>query len=107
MESPILAARLTLHEIKTRILHHHGHSYDFDPASFLSGDKPMKFKCQKHGPFFKKPEDFCPPICSGRIPKGWPILSRLGSDVAGVSKASKKLSWRLGSAKLVASGHLA
>lgn len=34
-------------------------------------------------------------------------LMRLGSDVAGVSKASKKLSWRLGSAKLVASGHLA
>jgi hypothetical protein len=67
-----LAAKLTLHEIKTRILHHHGNSYDFDPASFLSGDKPMKFKCQKHGPFFKKPEDFCPPIGSSRIPKGCP-----------------------------------
>jgi hypothetical protein len=30
-----------------------------------------------------------------------------GSDVAGLSKASKKLSWRFGSAKLVASGRLA
>lgn len=88
-----MAARLTLHEIKTRILHHHGNSYDFDPASSLSSEKPMKFKCQKHGPFFKKSEDFCPQIGSRRTPKGCPDCGKAtgsGNKTIGVQEFKQR-----------------
>jgi hypothetical protein len=67
-----LPSKLTLEEVKRRVLHHHGHTYDVDYSSFVSGDKPVLINCQMHGLFEKKPEDFCPPTDSKRSPKGCP-----------------------------------
>ena len=71
-----LPSKLTLDEVKRRVLHHHGHTYDVDYSSFVSGDKPVPINCQIHGFFEKKPEDFCPPIDSKRNPKGCPDCGR-------------------------------